>query len=242
MAARFPILVFVVSFCVLWLSVRLGAIVRAQKGPLAKDERDDFNVIQGATLTLLGLLIGFSFSMALSRYDERKHYERVEANVIGTEYLRLDLLSDTAVVADLRELLKKFVDQRIRFYQTSDPRQIEDIDRDTAQLHNELWSLVSAEAAKQPTPITALVVEGMDDVLSVPGNTQASWWNRIPLGAWWMMGLIAAISGVMIGNGSHTKTIVRHPVFPLVVAIAFFFIADLDSPYGDSSASIRTIS
>jgi hypothetical protein len=43
-------------------------------------------------LTLLALIIGFSFSMAVSRYDQRKSYEEAEANAIGTEYARADLL------------------------------------------------------------------------------------------------------------------------------------------------------
>jgi hypothetical protein len=59
---------------------------------MAEDLREDFSVILSATLTLLGLLIGFSFSMAISRYDERKNYEEAEANAIGTEYVRADLL------------------------------------------------------------------------------------------------------------------------------------------------------
>jgi hypothetical protein len=55
------------------------------------------------TLTLLGLLIGPRFSMAASRYDQRKNFEEAEANAIGTEYLRADLLpaADGAKVKDL---------------------------------------------------------------------------------------------------------------------------------------------
>jgi hypothetical protein len=44
--------------------------------------------VQAAILTLLGLIIGFSFSMAVSRYDLRKTYKDAEANAIGTEYVR----------------------------------------------------------------------------------------------------------------------------------------------------------
>ena len=59
---------------------------------LREEERADFGVVLSATLTLLGLLIGFSFSMAVSRYDQRKNLEEAEANAIGTEYVRADLL------------------------------------------------------------------------------------------------------------------------------------------------------
>ncbi|WP_334397930.1 hypothetical protein [Bradyrhizobium sp. AZCC 2289] len=52
----------------------------------------NFNTVQAATFTLLALIIGFTFSMAVSRYDQRKTLEEAEANAIGTEYLRADLL------------------------------------------------------------------------------------------------------------------------------------------------------
>jgi hypothetical protein len=57
---------------------------------------------------LLGLIIGFSFSMATSRYDQRKNYEEAEANAIGTEYVRADLLP-AADAATVRTLLRKYL-------------------------------------------------------------------------------------------------------------------------------------
>lgn len=84
---------------------------------------------------------------------------------------------------------------------------------------------VCAEAIKQPTPVTALVVSRMNDVLSLHENTQAAWWNRIPLGAWGMMGVIAAFGSAMIGNIARARGTMRFPIF-------HFFMADLDSLYG----------
>jgi hypothetical protein len=85
-----PRLFFLFSLFVLWLSAQIGAFVRKWRA-LKEDERDNFGVVQVATLTLLGLIIGFSFSMAVSRYDLRKSYEEAEANAIGTEYVRVGL-------------------------------------------------------------------------------------------------------------------------------------------------------
>ena len=73
------------------------------------------DIVVAATLTFLGLIIGFSFSMAVNRYDPRKNYEAAEANAIGTEYVRADLLpADDAV--RVRERLGKYVSQHIAFY------------------------------------------------------------------------------------------------------------------------------
>ena len=121
-----PRLVFVLSLIVLWLAAILGAFIGERLRPLKEEERDDFSVVQSAILTLLGLLIGFTFSMAISRYDQRKSLEEAEANAIGTEYVRADLLP-AADAARARTLLSKYLDQRILFYKTREARQLEQI-------------------------------------------------------------------------------------------------------------------
>ncbi len=70
--------------------------------------RDDLSVVLAATLTLLGLIIGFTFSMATTRYDMRKNYEEAEANAIGTEYLRTELLPE-AEATRTKTLLRAYV-------------------------------------------------------------------------------------------------------------------------------------
>jgi hypothetical protein len=142
--------------------------------------------VVAATLTLLGLIIGFSFSMASSRYDQRKNYEEAEANAIGTEYVRADLLP-AGDRANVRALLRNYLDQRVLFYETRDESALRKIDADTAQLQTEVWSAVYAPAGAQPTPLLALVVSGMNDVLNSQGFTQAAWWYRIPTAAWCLM-------------------------------------------------------
>ena len=87
---RHPLLVFIISLAILWFFAWLGASLIRRRGALAETAREDFGVILAATLTLLGLIIGFTFSMAISRYDLRKTYEEAEANAIGTEYVRAD--------------------------------------------------------------------------------------------------------------------------------------------------------
>src|SRR6476661_761701 len=79
-----PQWLFLSSLFVLWVSVEVGTYLRRRR-TLKDEERQDFDRVQAACLTLLGLVIGFSFSMAISRYDLRKHYEADEANAIGTE-------------------------------------------------------------------------------------------------------------------------------------------------------------
>jgi hypothetical protein len=97
------------------ISTQIGAYFRKRRFNLEEDARRDLEIIVGATLTLLGLIIGFSFSMAISRYDQRKIYEEAEANAIGTEYVRADLLP-AADANRVRALLKDYLEQRVLFY------------------------------------------------------------------------------------------------------------------------------
>ena len=228
-----PLLVLALSLVVLTLAAAIGDAIRSWFIPLQEVDRNDFSVVLGATLTLLGLLIGFSFSMAVSRYDQRKNYEEAEANAIGTEYVRADLLP-IADADKVRELLKKYLDQRILFYTTGDRDRLAKINADTAELQNDLWSAIRPGAAAQPTAVVALAVQGMNDVLNSQGYTQAAWWNRIPIAAWALMSLIAFCCNLLIGYGAHRKDWRTFLIVPVAVSIAFFLIADIDSPRGGS--------
>src|SRR5258706_5735806 len=158
-----PLLIFIVSLLAQWLAAYIGDLLRKRGGAPSSQEREDLNTIQTATLTLFALIIGFAFSMAVSRYDQRKNYEEAEANAIGTEYVRADLLPvDNA--ARVRELLSRYVGQRIMFYESSNARQLNQVDTETARLQDELWSTALPAATSQPTPVAALAVSGMNDV------------------------------------------------------------------------------
>jgi hypothetical protein len=228
---RFSSLVLMLSLVALWLSVRIGVYFRKRRRSLEENEREDFGIIMAAILTLLGLIIGFSFSMAITRYDQRKNLEETEANAIGTEYVRADFLPP-ADAARVRSLLRKYLDQRVLFYKTRDDRQLRQIDAATAQLETDLWSAVHVPAAAQPTPLITVAVTGMNDVLNSEGYTQAAWWNRIPNAAWGLMVANAICCTLLIGYGAGKAKSTLLLVLPLVVSISFSLIADIDSPRG----------
>jgi hypothetical protein len=228
---RYPLLVFALSLVVLSLSSRIGWSFLRRRYPLEEEIRKDFSLILGASLTLLALIMGFTFSMATNRYDQRKNFEEAEANAIGTEYLRAGLLP-AADGTKVRTLLSKYLDGRIRYYVANDEEEARQINVGTNQLQDELWSAVLGMAAAQPTPVVALVVSGMNDVLNSQGYTQAAWWNRIPAAAWGLMAVMAVGCNLLIGYGSRgvkseTKLLL---ILPVLCSIAFMLIADIDSP------------
>ncbi len=225
----YPILVLVLTFVVMWYSARIGDWARRKDLAKADARREDMKTVLSATLTLLALLIGFSFSMAVSRYDQRKNYEEAEANAIGTEYVRADMSPPDA--AGIQHLLKAYTEQRILFYNTRSAKKIDRINAATADLQAQLWSAVLA--AKLPdAPGRALLLSGMNDVLNSQGYTQAAWWNRIPSAAWLLMLLISICCNLMIGYCEIRSDRRILLVVPVAVSIAFLLISDIDCPRG----------
>lgn len=228
-----PVTVFVVSIGSMCLSTLVGVYLSRRLRPMDENERGYFNIVLTSTLTLLGLIIGFTFSMAAARYDLRKHYEEEEANAIGTEYARAQLLPMTTI-PQVRELLKEYLELRISFYEMfgwrdSDVRRIADINVRTQELQLRMWSLVQNSAAGG-TATLALATSGMNDVLNSQGYTQAAWSNRVPEGAWILMAAIALWSNVLMGFGSRNVRTLLLLALPGVLSISFFLIADIDSP------------
>lgn len=229
-AIQFPLFVFTITFLVLWAAALVGARFRSL---LSEEVREDFGVVMTATLTLLGLIVGFTFSMAVTRYDLRKLDEEAEANAIGTEYTRAELLpaSDRDAV---RRLLREYLDQRILFYKERTREGLQHINATTSQLQAKLWEGVKTPSLTQPTPTMALVVSGMNDVLNSQGYTQAAWWNRIPGESWVLLGIIAICCNLMIGlylRRVRSRSVLLM-IFPAIVSVSFLLIADIDYPRG----------
>jgi hypothetical protein len=204
-------------------------VLRKRRSDMAEEERADYGVLLAAMLTLLGLIIAFTFSMAGTRYDQRKNLEEDEANAIGTEYVRADLLP-TGAAEKVRGLLRTYLDQRILFY-THSGDQLREVNATTAELQAKLWEAVKTAAGTNRDAVQALTVSGMNDVLNSQGYTQAAWRNRIPIGAWFLMWAIAICCNLVIGFYMHPKDpkSIRF-IMPTVIAVAFVLIADIDSP------------
>jgi hypothetical protein len=191
--------------------------------------RDYFSIILGAALTLLGLIIAFTFSMAVSRYDQRKNFEEQEANAIGTEFVRASQLGP-ADAAKVQELLRRYLDQRILNYKTRDERELMQINARTSQLQTEMWTAASTSVAALPSPMAIFILGGMNDVSNSQGYTQAAWWNRIPVGAWTLLIIISIFCNLLMGYDSPARRAFFLLILPIFLSVSLFLIADIDSP------------
>lgn len=228
---NFPLLIFLVSLATLMLATWAGDALRRKKRDASDEARSDSGLLLSAILTLLFLLIGFSFSMAINRYDLRKNCDQTEAIAIGTMYARADLLSP-ADAAGVHELLRKYVGLRVECYLTRSASRASEIEKATAKLQAELWSKVRPAIASVPPPLMGLIVSGVNDVANSQRATQAAWLNRIPLAAWALMVTISTGSCWLIGFRARRTDWLAFSVVPFAVSVSFFLMSDLDSPLG----------
>src|SRR5258707_11297142 len=90
MSAHFdsPFVVFALALIAQGLAAYVGDVLRKRAHAFKQGERHDFNTVQAATFTLFALIIGFTFSMAVSPYHHRNNLGEAAANAVGTGDLR----------------------------------------------------------------------------------------------------------------------------------------------------------
>jgi hypothetical protein len=226
-----PVFLLLFSLPVFWFSSWLGASFRKRQRDIQESTRSDLTFVLGGAMTLLGLIIGFTYSMAVTRYDQRKNYEEEEANAIGTEYVRADYLP-TAEAVKIRALLKNYLYQRILYYEAGQGEKLSEINSQTTRLQAEMWNEIVPSTSARPTQVGALVVSGMNNVLNSQGYTQAAWWNRIPIAAWTLLVLISVFCNLLIGYCVHGRSNYLLLILPVALSISLFLIADIESPRG----------
>jgi len=138
--------------------------------------------IQASILGLLALLLGFTFSMSMQRYDNRSMALIDEANAIGTAILRVQLLPEE-FRAEADNLFQKYVGLRVDIGQLdltkTEERNI--YNEKIANLQNKLWSLAISATAVDPRPVTmGAFVKSLNDVIDSQGKRNALLQMQVP--------------------------------------------------------------
>lgn len=209
---------------------RLGDRVYA-----ARDEarKGTIGGIQGAVLGLLGLLLGFTFAMAVSRYDARRLLVLDESNAIGTTFLRASLLPE-AHVEPVQDLLRRYVALRIEYTSTfEDAAKFQEGLQKSAELQRRLWEHVEAAAKEAPTPIVATFVTSLNETIDLEATRIAAARARIPLSIWILLLIVAAFGCMTSGYAAGAaggKSGFSGIVLPLLIAVVLTLIFDLMHP------------
>lgn len=225
-----PIMFFISVVALLWMGTVLGGRLRKRRERTLAEESSTFKTLESAVLALLGLLLGFTFSMGVGRYDQRKSLEIAESNDIADAWLRTATLPEPERSAE-QVLLRQYVPVRLDFLSagTSEPLINRSL-RASVDLQGQMWHIAADFATRQPDPVSAQYLAAVTALGDVTESRTAAFENRIPLIAWGMLLFISFMGSMLVGVGIGTRSQLLRLVLPIVVASALSLTLDLDSP------------
>jgi hypothetical protein len=222
--------VFLGGLALIWGASELGWQVGARRS----HQSTNIGTLESAIVGLLALIIGFTFAMALTRFEARRDAVVQEANAIGTTALRARLLPEPHRAETLR-LLRDYVQVRLDAFQRglSLAQASATVERSNA-LQESLWqqAMAVAEKDKEMVP-TGLFIQSLNSMIDSQGVRLAALRNRIPSIVLVTLYVLAAAAGGFVGYASAIDPrLTRLPVviMGLLISLVLYLIIDLDRP------------
>jgi hypothetical protein len=211
----------------------LGVFLGQRFRHLSDSLKEPFGVLQAALLGVVGLLLAFGLSLAVSRYEDRRANIVNEANAIGTTYLRAQTLPEPIRSRSL-DLLVRYTRTAIRLSDHVPGSDEADDDRAAeGRIERRLWTLAGEALDSAPTASAPrLYVETLNEMIDGETVRVAALSNRVPtavlvlevLGSALALGLLAAYLAI-VGRGVLAVTLAA-----ALVAFLLLVTADLDRP------------
>jgi hypothetical protein len=223
-------------FCILLMLVcsEVGFLAGKKARPRVDEVmRERVTIFESAVLGVLGLLLGFTMSMAVARFDLRRQLVMDEANAIDTTWHRSQILPAPGN-QEFANVLRKYVDQRVLYAAEKDDRRLPE-ERETGErLQDELWSRATAFAmADQRSVPAGLLMQSLNQMIDLEAARWTAFVTHVPQSV--MLGnlFLALLSITMIGYGFGLIG-KRHMFSTVMLAISIsgvlMVITDLDRP------------
>jgi hypothetical protein len=192
-----------------------------------------------ATLATLGLLLAFTFSLALAEHSKRRERAVEDANAIGSFYTCASLL-DEPLRARLQVLVRSYLERRVMLGRARDKATA--LARELpafSQMHSEMQELVR-EAVAQRSPVAVPLVNTLNEVKSSHASRVAAVHHRLPWSILCLLGVAAIVCMLIVGTERGAvgeRSIVPITVFVLLVSLVVWVTLDLNQP-GSSVISV----
>lgn len=225
--------IMLVSALLIFAMSEVGFRLGRSRGPV-HNGRDPSILVQTSAFTVLALLLGFSFSLALGRYDGRRSALLREANAINTAFLRAQLLDGKTASAE-RADLQAYIDERLAYARSdADPQLRQIAEAKSTALQRNMWVRATAAAQRDPhSTMVPLYIAALNDAVALSREEAAILNAHIPdvVIAWLL--LIAFITSAMMGYGfgrEGKRALIFKAIFAVMVALVFGLVLDLDRP------------
>ncbi|MDR2901785.1 MAG: hypothetical protein LBU87_01570 [Lactobacillales bacterium] len=220
--------IFTVSIIILFLLMELGYLWGKHKSAANKEMASH---ISGALIGFVALLLGFSFSMAINRFDARRGAMLQEVNDIQTAYQRIDLLNENDQTA-LRPLFKKYVDSRIQYYDKNPIEMHIGIQKGIA-LQNQIWEISKNIARQNPSALNMAYIAALGDMIGDLAKRTSARDNHVPEPILWLLFCVAAITITVNGYSAginRERGVGLRVLLILSFMVVLILIIDLDRP------------
>jgi len=196
--------------------------------------RSQIAIVEGALVGVLGLLLAFTMSMAVTRFETRKQLVLEHANAIGTSYLRTKLLpaSDGAEIADR---LRDYVDVCLNLVAAGEDHEKRQALRGLAErLQHQFWGRASAYGQKDPNPVRAgLLLQSLNQVIDLEAARWMAFHNHVPSAVIYLNAIVALLTMTLVGYAFGIDGV--HHVFSMyllgvAITVVLAVVVDLDRP------------
>ncbi len=200
---------------------------------LAKGGRQaDASKFSDASVALLGLLLGFTFSMALSKHEQRRLMVVTDSNAIGDFYTCASLVKEP-VRGKLRGLIRTYVERRLALTtENLDAASLEKRLAEFQDMHNQMQALVG-EALDGGTPVAVPLVNTLNEVTSSHAARLAAFRDRLPADVVVLLVLAAVVTIALMGGqqgASGERRLGSMIAFVTLVSLVVWVTLDLNQP------------
>jgi hypothetical protein len=197
--------------------------------------------VESAVFALLGLLLAFSVSGGLQRFDERRQLIVQEANAISTAYDRLDLLEPDERTA-VKAKLKAYLESRIEIYR--EPIEFDIVNERaiyakeaaerTAALQADLWSAAVAACPNAAYKTTcSILLPNISAIFEIALQRWSANEKHPPAIIFVMLFGLGLVGSLLAGFGmaaSETQSRIHVLAFAFALAFALFVVTNLEFP------------
>jgi len=222
-------------FLCMLFAMEMGFRSGRRKQASAAEAIAQANAVLVSMLGLLALLLAFTFSAAMQRYEDRSQTVVAEANAIGTTYLRARLLPG-GMPDEVQALLRQYLDIRIQegLVDASNPALHESLQHQAKLMEQKLWSH-AVRAAEQDKSVVAsgLFIQSLNDLIDTSGTRNAALNRHVPEIVLFLMFVTIVLTTATLGYASgiagHRVTLAAF-VLVMLIALVVYLIIDLDRP------------
>ncbi len=226
-----PELFFIVLFIVARLAYEAGyGLASWSKRTQDEDHREQIVSLRDGLLVLLSLLLGFTFAMAVGRFEQRRQLVVDEANAIGSTSLRARMLPEPEQT-NINQLLRQYAEQRLHFGQARlNSEEMKAASDQSEAIQKQLWDLTISVSARDKTPIFGLFMQSLNETIDLHAKRLAALENRIPGLIWILIAFVGSLTCLCAGFSSKKRFWFPALILPLMIAAVVALISDLDSP------------